>query len=262
MSNEKEQSEGRVNPTNELPKNPSEFFLNWKSKEKKFVYYDKKNEKDVSMPFPLEFIPLFKCVSIRGYNHKKTKTYISNEIKDLNTDYLVVNSYNNVTKERKKEWAGYYAEIKENLDQNCKFTVSLYAAIKRKKGGMALVNFQLNGAGLHHWFDFERENNIWKGSIKVSKMTQEKNGDVDYNAPVYEIAPISKEDDIEAARLQKVITAHLNEYFARNASSTPSTNQDAPKSSKNEHMASTKEVEQEEDSVNWGTGDDNEEAPW
>lgn len=262
MSNEKETPSGRTNPTSDLPKNPCELFISWKSKEKKFVYYNKEKKEDVAMPFPLEFIPLYRCMSIRGYNHKKTKTYISNEIKDLNTDILVVNSYNNVTKERKREWSGLYAEIKDSLDQNCKFTISLYAAVKRKKGGMALVNFQLNGAGLHNWFDFSKANDIWKGVVKSAKITQEKNGDVDYSAPTYELIPISKEDDIEAGKLQKVITTYLEEYFVRNASSTSSANQDAPKSSKNEHIASTKEVEQEEESQDWGGGADTDDLPF
>lgn len=242
MSNNQEQSTGRVNPTNEGPKNPSAFFLQWKSKPKAFAYYDKEKQKDVSMPMPLTFIPVYRCFSIRGYNHKKNKTYISNEIKDLNTDVLVVKSYNNVTKENKIEYKGLYSEIKPDLDQNCKFTISLYAGIKNKKGDMVLVNLQINGAGLHHWFDFAQKNDIWAGGVKVAKTTVETTGDVNYNAPVYEMTAISKEDDTAAGKLQKMITDYLNGYFARNQSGTA----ESSKPSHNDPKTARQEVKEEE----------------
>ncbi len=218
MSDQKPQ--GRTAPPNEGLVNIAKIFIQWKSKNEKFSYYSKEKEVDVMLPMPFTFIPLHVCHTVKGYNHKKTKTFIANEVENLSTDVLTLTSYNNVTKERKIESKGLYADIKEGFDQNVKFTESIYAALKNKKGELSIVNLQLNGAGLHHWFDFIKKNDIWKGSVKVTETTDEKNGDVKYKAPVYEIDKISQADDIKAGELQGQIKEYLAKYFAKNATST------------------------------------------
>lgn len=216
-----ETPKGRTAPASEGLQNPAKIFIQWKSKNKAFSYYNKEKKEDVLLPMPFSFIPIHVCRTVKGYNHKKNKTFISNEVEDLKNTPLTVVSYNNLTKERKTEYQGLYADIKEDFDQNIKYTESLYAAIKNKKGELSLVNIQLNGAGLHHWFDFVKANDIWKGSVKVSSTSKEKNGDVDYHAPVYVIDKISKEDDIKAGELQNVIKTYLAQYFAKGASEAP-----------------------------------------
>lgn len=222
MENPDNKPQGRINPGTEASPNPSKMFIQWKSKNAQFYYYDKETKEDVLLKMPFTFIPLSICSTVKGYNHKKTKTFIANEVKNLTTDVLTVTSYNNVTKEKKVEYKGLYSEIKDNFDQNIKFTISLYAGIKDDKGKLKLVNIQLNGAGLHHWFDFTKSTDIWKNAVKVAKSTDEKNGDVTYKAPVYEALKISQEMDIEAAILQKEIENYLKEYLAKNSSSVPS----------------------------------------
>jgi hypothetical protein len=216
-----ETPKGRTAPASEGLQNPAKIFIQWKSKNKAFSYYNKEKKEDVLLPMPFSFIPIHVCRTVKGYNHKKNKTFISNEVEDLKNTPLTVVSYNNLTKERKTEYQGLYSEIKDDFDQNIKYTESLYAAIKNKKGELSLVNIQLNGAGLHHWFDFVKASNIWKGSVKVSSTTKEKNGDVDYFAPVYVIDKISTEDDIKAGELQSVIKTYLAQYFAKGTPEAP-----------------------------------------
>lgn len=217
-----EKPQGRSNPGTESTPNPAKHFIQWKSKNAQFSYYDKETKEDVLLKAPFSFIPLYVCSTIKGYNHKKNKTYIANEVKNITTDVMTITSYNSVTKDKKVEHKGLYADIKDDFDQNIKFTVSLYAGIKGEDKKLKLVNLQLNGAGLHHWFEFIKHNDIWKNAVKVSKTTNEKNGDVTYKAPVYESMPISKEMDIEAGVLQNQITEYLTEYFAKNGNSTTS----------------------------------------
>ena len=215
-----EKPQGRSNPGTESTPNPAKMFIQWKSKNAKFSYYDKEAKEDVLLKAPFTFIPLYICSTIKGYNHKKNKTYISNEVKNITSDVMTITSYNSLTKDKKVEHKGLYADIKDDFDQNIKFTVSLYAGIKGDDKKLKLVNLQLNGAGLHHWFDFTKNNDIWKNAVKVAKTTDEKNGDVNYKAPVYETMEISKEMDIEAGVLQNQITEYLTDYFAKNSGST------------------------------------------
>lgn len=216
MENQKEKSKGRSNPGTESSPNPAKIFIEWKSKNEKFSYYNKEKKEDVMLPMPFNFIPLFICSCVKGYNHKKNKTFISNEVENLSTDILTVTSYNNVTKEKKIEYKGLYTEIKDSFDASIKFTVSLYAAIKDKKGVLSLVNLQMNGASLHHWFKFKKENDIWKNAVSAFGITDEKNGTVDYKAPTYKAIKISQEDDEAAGILQEEIKTYLTAYFAKN----------------------------------------------
>lgn len=218
---ENQEKKGRSNPGTQTSPNPAKMFIEWKSEEKSFSYYDKESKENVAMKMPTTFIPVYICSTVKGYNHKKTKTYIANEVDNLQTDILTVTSYNHTTKERKVEHQGLYADIKEDFDQNIKFTVSLYAGIKNADKKLDLVNFQLRGAGLHHWFDFVKKNDIWKFAVKVAKSTEEVNGKVTYNAPVFETLKISEEMDIEAGVLQDEIKAYLKEYFAKNSKEVP-----------------------------------------
>jgi len=216
MENQDNKPKGRSNPGTEASPNPAKIFIQWKSKNEKFSYYNKEKKEDVLLPMPFNFIPLFICSNVKGYNHKKTKTFISNEVENLDTDILTVISYNNVTKEKKTEYTGIYKDIKDSFDQNIKFGISLYAAIKDKKGTLSLVNIQLNGAGLHHWFKFTKENDIWKNAISAFGTTDEINGTVNYKAPTYKAIKISEEDDIAAGELQEEVKSYLKDYFAKN----------------------------------------------
>lgn len=220
MENTNEQ-QGRRKPDNQVLTNPVKFFIQWKSKEESFIYYNKDKKEDVKMPKPFVFIPLSMCFTLKGYNQKKQKSYISNEVENLESDILTIRSYD-ITKKANTEWSGVFKDLKKIMDDNIKYTISLYSGIKSKKGAMTLVNLQMNGAALFHWFEFAKKNDIWANAIKVEKDTDEVNGAVKYKAPVYEIAPLSKEDDVEAGKLQKEIESYLKDYFAKNkAANTP-----------------------------------------
>ena len=47
---EKDEPQGRVNPTNQGPVSPARFFCEWSSTEQCFVYYDKATKKNVKLP--------------------------------------------------------------------------------------------------------------------------------------------------------------------------------------------------------------------
>jgi len=90
MTNQDNKPKGRSNPGTEASPNPAKIFIQWKSKNEKFSYYNKEKKEDVLLPMPFNFIPLFICSNVKGYNHKKTKTFISNEVENLDTDILTV----------------------------------------------------------------------------------------------------------------------------------------------------------------------------
>lgn len=272
MENQNEKPKGRSNPGTESSPNPAKIFVEWKSKNEKFSYYlkaeKKEDSKDVLLPMPFNFIPLFIASTVKGYNHKKTKTFISNEIENLSTDILTVYSYNSVTKEKKMEYSGLYSDIKDGFDQNIKFTSSIYAAVKDKKGVLSLINIQLNGAGLHHWFKFSKDNDIWKNAISAYGTTDERNGTVDYKAPTYKAIKISEEDDAKAGELQEEVKAYLKDYFAKNKGTkveeSENQNNGLNNNSKSEKKVETKSKEKIEEVTEpiFVADDSDEDAPF
>lgn len=262
---------GRRKPDNQVATNPAKFFIQWKSKEEAFIYYNKETKKDVKMPKPFTFIPLSICYTLRGYNQKKQKSYIANEVENLDSDILSVKSYD-ALKKTATEWTGLFKDIKEVMDDNIKYTISLYAAIKSKKGEMTLVNLQLNGAALFHWFEFAKKNDIWANAIKVEKDTDEKNGAVKYKAPVYEIYSISKEDDIAAGELQNEIEVYLKEYHKKNREAFKSVNKvdenqdnglnESKNTSKGAAKSKKEEVEEEDEKKDIITDEDDLDLPF
>jgi len=223
------ENQGRRKPDNQALVNPAKFFIQWKSKYESFIYYNKDKKEDVKMPKPFVFIPLSMAFTLKGFNQKKQKSFIANEVENIETDIFTIRSYD-ALKKVNTEWTGLFKDVKEVMDDNIKYTISLYAAIKNKKGEMILVNLQLNGAALFHWFEFAKKNDIWSNAIKVEKETEEKNGAVDYKAPIYEAVSLSKEDDVAAGKLQSEIESYLKEYYSKNRASNP-----APKVDQNQN---------------------------
>lgn len=258
---------GRTAPANAKQPNPAKAFISWKSKEKAFVYYNKEKQEDVKMPTPFTFIPLAKAITLKGYNQKREKSYISNEVPDITTDQFVVKSYHTKIKQAATiEYKGFYKDFSKQMDDSIKYTESIYAAVKNKQGELSIVNIQLNGAGLTHWFEFVKKNNIWAGAVSFTgKTTAEKNGAVDYLAPIFELAGISPEDDAKAGVLQAEINDYLEKYYADNRASLGSAvvgsqvanNTEASQQRGSQPAASsTPETTNDEPIVNYGSDDD------
>lgn len=213
--------QGRVNPTDQGPKNPSSKFIEWNSTEQCFSHYVKADKKDVLHKLPFTFIPLTRGVCIKGYNEPENTSYISNEVKNVDTDILTVKAYNNATKKNRVVFVGTWADIQKDVKAaGGAWTESIYIAIKGANGKLELANLQLNGSGIKHWFEFMKENDVWSTAVTVKEFTKEKKGAVNYTCPLFSAVKIKKETDIEAAVLQKEILAFLSEYYAKNAANT------------------------------------------
>lgn len=215
---EDNQPQGRVNPTNSGPKNPSAYFAEWNSTKQCFSYYDKPSKKDVLLPLPFIFIPLSRGVCIKGYDEPNNTSLISNEVKEIENDVFTVKAYNNITKKSHVAFVGTWEEIKDKVKAaKGSWTESLHVAVKDDTGKLILANLQLNGSGMKHWFEFLKTVDIWSTAVCVKEFTNEKKGAVNYHSPVFSAVKIKKETDIEAAVLQKEILAYLDVYYAKNA---------------------------------------------
>lgn len=215
---------GIIDPTNQRPANPVKYFAQWKSTEKCFVFYDKVNKiKDVHLPMPFTFIPLAKAICIKGYNEPEQMSLISNEVEDQSKDILIVRGY--VKGKKAKVLAkGLWADIKKDVTAlDGSWTESIYGAAKDAKGNLELINVQLNGSGITHWFSFLKENKIFGSAVTIKEFSNEKKGVNKYHAPKFELMKISEKTNLQAAELQKQILAYLKEYYASNEADSEET---------------------------------------
>lgn len=216
---EKEKPQGLIDPTNQGPKNPAKYFAQWKSTEQTFVYYDKAQKKNILLKLPFTFIPLAKAVCIKGYYEPDKMSYVSNEVSNPKTDPFVIKAYNNITKKNHVAFTGLWENISKDVKAvDGAWTESIYGAAKDEKGKLQVINVQLNGSGITHWFDFLKDNKIWGSAITVKGFTNEKKGSNKYVAPTFSLMKIGEKSNLEAAELQKEVLAYLAEYYAKNSS--------------------------------------------
>ena len=201
--------------------NPAKFFLEWKGKDGGFEYWDKVAKKNVDMPLPFTFIPLCTCITLKGYNQKKDIGYWSNEIRDIQKDKLTVKGKNNNTKSIETHFEGIYKDLKEQLELNkINYVQSVYIAYKAKGGDLQLANIQIKTSALGPWINFCKKNNINECGVTVKSFTNEKNGSVDFVAPVYTAVKISEVTNKQAIELDKELQEYLKAYLERNQTST------------------------------------------
>jgi len=260
-----EQPQGRVNTSTSAAPNPAKYFAEWKSDKKGFEYYDKVNKTRVLIPLPFTFIPLERCISVKGYNEPEQASYSSNELKHDNAlkGVFTVRKYDNAIKKSSVFKAGKYEDIKiECKSRSAKWTESIYIAVKGENGKLELANLQLNGSGITHWFDFTKNNNIFAGAVSVKKTTTEKKGKNEYLAPVFEFIKIKPETDIEAAVLQKQILEYLDDYYKKNESGEQLKPEEAPLPSLHQQKQEPKQEAKKEEPIVFNPSVDDDDLPF
>ena len=70
--------------------NPSEIYIEWKSNDEKFAYYDKVKEKRVFIDLPFRFLTLDVLQTVGGFNSKKESGIYANEVHNVAKENLTV----------------------------------------------------------------------------------------------------------------------------------------------------------------------------
>lgn len=209
----------RSQPTVNLV-NPAVKFIEWDSENGQFKYWDKENKKNVNLKLPMSFYVLDQLTTIKGFSDKYQGGIWANEIKNLNTQKLKVQT---------KAKDGKIHVIAEGLyggDKNPgirdvvvsaggKYTRSLYAAMLNDKEEYEIVNFQLKGAAFSGWLDFYKENRLKAESEEVvcKDFKREKKGATKYTIPIFEVEKASEEGNEAAIALDVELQVYLKAYF-------------------------------------------------
>jgi len=193
------------NPTTE---NPVKKFIEYKAEESTFQYWDKKQEKNIPLELPVQFIVLDELATITGYCEVAKSNLYSNEVHNLNLQMLNVKSFKGGV-----HLMGKYADIKDEVKSyGGKFTKSVYAALF-SEGGLELVNFKLKGDAFSKWLD--KKINVLENGIEIKSFTDEKKGKNEWKAPVYEPLEITGEYLEEATAMDVKLQEFLVAYESK-----------------------------------------------
>ena len=105
--------------------NPATLFLEWKSNDKCFAYYDKTLKEKVNLELPLKIQFLEHFHSVKGWHDASQSGIYSNEVKFISKEPLDVKSFKGGPIAK-----GFYKEIKGTVNASGgKYHRSIYAII-------------------------------------------------------------------------------------------------------------------------------------
>ena len=191
-------------------KNPATKFLEWKSDQKGFSYYDKGIAKNVEVSLPFKFVFLDELSTVKGWNDASSSGIFSNEVKYLSKEPMTVKAF------KGGEIAiGLYNEIKERVkNAGGHYSKSVYIMLEDG----ALANIQLKGSATQQWGEFVKANrqSITRTWINVASATENKKGKVVFSIPNFTIG--ADIEDLEArdadGRFDE-LESYLKTYLAK-----------------------------------------------
>jgi hypothetical protein len=190
--------------------NPANKFIEWKSNDKCFNYYDKEAQKNVEIPLPFKFLVLDELHCIKGWNDASSSNIYSNEVKFISKEVMTVKPFkgNEIAK-------GYYKDIKDKVvAAGGHYTKSIYVMLEDG----SLANLQLKGSGVQKWGDFTQKtrNRLADEWVTVAKAEDGKKGAVKFSTPSFSFAnSISDEEANMADEAFNILESYLKTYLAK-----------------------------------------------
>lgn len=175
-------------PTTPISNNPTSKYLEWKSNDKSFKFYDKSAGENVEVKLPLKFAFLQHYHTVKGFSDASNSGIYANEVFWIGSEEMTVRSFKGgVIAE------GLYKDIKPKIvNAGGKYHRSVYVMLE--DGSVA--NFSFKGAVVKEWSDFygEKENLLDNQWVEINEARDEKKGSVKYTVPVFTVGkPIGNE---------------------------------------------------------------------
>jgi len=190
--------------------NPATKFIDWKSNEKCFSYYDKEEAKNVLIPLPFRFLVLDELHTIKGWNDATSSSIYSNEVKFISKEVITVKPFkgNEIAK-------GIYKDIKEKIvAAGAHYTKSIYIMLEDG----TLANIQLKGSAVQKWGDFSQKTKSrfadeW---VKVANVEEGKKGAVKFTTPLFSFAKSLTDKECNLADIAfNTLETYLKAYLVK-----------------------------------------------
>ena len=169
---------GFLNRPEQKSTNPTSKFLEWKSNNKSFSYYDKENKQNVEVKLPLTFLVLEEYHTIKGFSDADQTGIYSNEILQISAEEFEVKTFKGRIISK-----GTYSDIKGSVNAaGGNYHKSIYAVTKEGD----LINISIKGAAVSKWSQFT-EKGAWKRLtnewVTIEDAEDHKKGMVAYSTP-------------------------------------------------------------------------------
>lgn len=201
----------RLNRPTNGSTSPVTKYLNWKSNDKAFSYYDKEQGNNVLVELPIKFLFLEHYHTVKGWNDATESGIYSNEVYSIGKEELSVKAFKGGEIGR-----GLYKDIKEQIkNAGAVYHRSVYGMLPDG----SLVNFQLKGSGVKAYSDFYNDNNHLLDNqwIEINEAKEGKKGAVKFTTPEFKIGEnITKSEDKLANDAANLLQGYMDTYFGRN----------------------------------------------
>lgn len=187
--------------------NPAQKFLEWKSNDKCFSYYDKEKGENVPVKLPLKFVILEHYHTVKGWNDASESGIYSNEVLFTGSEELDVKSFKGgpIIK-------GLYKDIRSKvIDAGGRYHRSIYAVTS----DLELVNISLKGAAVSEYskfIDVNGDSFFTQNWVEVAEAVDGKKGSIKYSSPVFKKSTAIK----DASRIKpyaESLQSYMNEYM-------------------------------------------------
>lgn len=190
--------------------NPSTKFLDWKSNDKCFEYYDKEKQEKVSVALPFKFLVLDELHTIKGWNDASSSGIFSNEVKFISKEVMTVKPFkgNEIAK-------GLYKDIKEKIvAAGGHYVKSIYIMLEDG----SLANLQLKGSAVQKWGEFTQKtrNRLPDEWVQVTKAIEGRKGAVKFFTPDFSFErSISDAEAVQADEAFNILETYLKAYLVK-----------------------------------------------
>ena len=190
--------------------NPTSKYLEWKSNDKSFSYYDKDAGENVKVNIPLKFVFLQHYHTVKGWNDASASGIYSNEVYYIGSEPMTVRAFKGGVLAE-----GLYKDIKTDIvNAGGKYHRSIYVMLEDG----SIANLSLKGAAVREWSDFmETNKSIVDGNwIEVNTAKEQKKGSIKYSTPEFKAGGnLSKTDSQNADRVAGQLKKYLDDYFTK-----------------------------------------------
>jgi len=190
--------------------NPAKRFLEWKSNDKCFSYYDKEKKENVKVELPFKFLVLDQLHTVSGWNDATSSGIYSNEVKFISKQVMTVKPFkgNEIAK-------GLYADIKDKVkNAGGHYVKSIYIMLEDG----TLANIQLKGSAVQQWGEFTNKSlsRLPEEWVVVDKAVEGKKGAVKFTTPGFTFGgSLSDEQADQADLVFDELETYLKAYLIK-----------------------------------------------
>jgi len=190
--------------------NPATKFIDWKSNDKCFEFYNKETQAKVQINLPFKFLVLDELHTIKGWNDATSSGIFSNEVKFISKQVITVKPFkgNEIAK-------GLYKDIKEKIvAAGGHYVKSIYIMLEDG----TLANLQLKGSAVQEWglFTQKTRSRLADEWVIVKSTKDGKKGAVKFSMPEFSFEKSLSEAEAEMADdCFNILEAYLKTYLTK-----------------------------------------------